>query len=129
MALESGSTLGPYEIVAPLGARGMGDVYRARDARLDRPVAIKILPPELSANPDRRQRSDREARTISTLNHPHICTLHDIGHQEGIDYLVMEYVEGETLAKKLEGVHYLPRRCCAMGSRLPMRWTRRTGRA
>jgi eukaryotic-like serine/threonine-protein kinase len=103
MALASGSRLGPYEILAPLGAGGMGEVYRARDTRLDRTVAIKVLPPEVSASLDRRQRFEREARTISSLNHPHICTLHDIGHQEGIDYLVLEYVEGETLAKKLEG--------------------------
>ncbi len=103
MTLAPGTKLGPYEILAPLGAGGMGEVYRARDTRLDRTVAIKVLPPEFSANPDRRQRFEREARTISSLNHPHICTLHDIGHQEGIDYLVLEYVEGETLAKKLEG--------------------------
>ena len=103
MTLATGTKLGPYEISGALGAGGMGEVYRARDTRLDRTVAIKVLPPEFSANPDRRQRFEREARTISSLNHPHICTLHDIGHQEGIDYLVMEYVEGETLAKKLEG--------------------------
>jgi eukaryotic-like serine/threonine-protein kinase len=103
MSIAPGTKLGPYEILAPLGAGGMGEVYRARDTRLDRTVAIKVLPPEFSANPDRRRRFEREAKTISRLNHPHICTLHDIGHQEGIDYLVLEYVEGETLAKKLEG--------------------------
>ncbi len=102
MALPPGTKLGPYEIGAALGAGGMGEVYRARDPRLDRTVAIKILPEQLSADPVGRQRFEREAKTISRLNHPHICVLHDIGHQDGIDYLVMECVEGETLAKRLE---------------------------
>ncbi len=102
MALASGSTLGPYEIVAPLGAGGMGEVYRARDTRLDRTVAIKVLPPEVAANPDRRQRFEREARAISNLNHPHIRTLHDIVRAGQNDFLVMEYLEGETLAERLE---------------------------
>jgi len=102
MALNSGSRLGPYEILAPLGAGGMGEVYRARDTRLDRTVAIKILPAQFSSDPVHKQRFEREAKTISSLNHPHICVLHDIGHQDGIDYLVMECVEGETLAKRLE---------------------------
>ena len=100
--LASGRKLGPYEIVAPLGAGGMGEVYRARDTRLDRTVAIKVLPAELSANVERRQRFEREARIISSLNHPHICALYDIGHQEGVDYLVLEYLEGEALASRLE---------------------------
>ena len=102
VALTSGTRLGPYEIVSPLGAGGMGEVYRARDARLDRTVAIKILPAQFSADPVHKQRFEREAKTISQLNHPHICMLYDIGHQDGIDYLVMECVEGETLAKRLE---------------------------
>jgi Tol biopolymer transport system component len=102
MALSPGSKLGPYEIVAPLGAGGMGEVYRARDTRLGRDVAIKILPQQLSNDPVRKQRFEREAKTISSLNHPHICVLHDVGHQDGIDYLVMECVEGEALAKRLE---------------------------
>src|SRR2546425_5711912 len=102
MALSSGTKLGPYEIDAPLGAGGMGEVYRARDTRLERTVAIKILPAQLSADPVRKQRFEREAKTISSLNHPHICVLHDVGNQDGIDYLVMECVEGETLAKRLE---------------------------
>jgi hypothetical protein len=89
--LQSGQRLGPYEIVAPLGAGGMGEVYRARDTRLDRTVAVKVLPAHLSGNPDLRQRFEREARAISGLNHPHICGLYDIGHQDGIDFLVMEY--------------------------------------
>jgi len=101
MALASGTKLGPYEIQSPLGAGGMGEVYRARDTRLDRSVAVKILPSHLSENPEAKQRFDREARTISSLNHPNICTLHDVGHQDGINYLVMEYLEGETLADRL----------------------------
>jgi Tol biopolymer transport system component len=102
MSLASGTRLGPYEILAPLGAGGMGEVYRARDTRLDRTVAIKILPAQFSADPIRKQRFEREAKTISGLNHPHICTLHDVGSQDGVDYLVMECVEGETLAERLE---------------------------
>src|SRR5438105_1702193 len=90
--------LGPYEIVAALGAGGMGEVYRARDTRLDRDVAIKVLPAHLSSSAKLRERFDREARAISRLNHPHVCTLYDVGHQDGVDYLVMEYLEGETLA-------------------------------
>ena len=102
MALTSGTKLGPYEIESPLGAGGMGEVYRAKDTRLDRTVAIKILPAHLSSDPVRKQRFEREAKTISSLNHPHICVLYDVGSQDGIDYLVMECVEGETLAKRLE---------------------------
>src|SRR2546429_5615954 len=102
MALAPFAKLGPYEILAPLGVGGMGEVYRARDTRLDRVVAIKILPAQLSSDPAYKQRFEREARTVSHLNHPHICVLHDVGHQDGIDYLVMECVEGETLAKRLE---------------------------
>lgn len=102
MGLATGTKLGPYEIQSPLGAGGMGEVYRARDTRLERTVAIKILPAHLSSDAARKQRFEREAKTISSLNHPNICTLHDIGHEDGIDYLVMECVEGETLAKRLE---------------------------
>src|SRR6516164_8597060 len=102
MALTPGTKLGPYEIQSPLGAGGMGEVYRARDTRLDRTVAIKILPAHLSDNAEAKQRFEREAKTISSLNHPHICVLYDVGHQDGTDYLVMECVEGETLAKRLE---------------------------
>src|SRR5258706_7725854 len=102
MPLAPGTRLGPYEITAPLGAGGMGEVYRARDTRLERTVAIKILPTQFSTDPVRKQRFEREAKTISSLNHPNICTLHDIGHQDGMDYLVMECVEGETLARRLE---------------------------
>jgi serine/threonine protein kinase len=102
MSLSAGTHLGPYEILSPLGAGGMGEVYRARDTRLERTVAIKILPAQLSNDPVRKQRFEREARTISSLNHPHICVLHDVGHQDGIDYLVMECMEGEALAQRLE---------------------------
>ncbi len=84
MTLTSGTRLGPYEVLAPIGAGGMGEVYRARDTRLDRTVAVKILPSHLSENPEARQRFDREARTISSVNHPNICTLYDVGHQDGI---------------------------------------------
>ena len=101
MMLTPGLRLGPYEILGPLGAGGMGEVYKARDARLGREVAIKVLPAHLSANPEIRARFEREARAISQLNHPHICSLHDIGLQDDIDYLVMEYLEGETLAVRL----------------------------
>ena len=101
MPLLNGSRIGPYEILAPAGSGGMGEVYRARDTRLDRTVAIKILPGYLSEKPDAKQRFEREARAISSLQHPNICTLFDIGSQDGTDYLVMEYLEGETLADRL----------------------------
>jgi len=99
--LGPGSKLGPYEVVAPLGAGGMGEVYRARDTRLDRTVALKVLPTHLAESPDLRQRFEREARAVSSLNHPHICALFDVGHQDGTDFLVMEHLEGETLADRL----------------------------
>jgi serine/threonine protein kinase len=102
MSLSPGTKLGPYEIEAPLGAGGMGEVYRARDTRLDRTVAIKVLPDQLSCNANSRQRFEREARAISSLNHPHICALYDVGSQDGIDFLVMEYLEGQTLADRLQ---------------------------
>jgi serine/threonine protein kinase len=101
MSVSPGTKLGPYEILSPLGAGGMGEVYRARDTRLDRTVAIKILPAHFSNDPVRKQRFAREAKAISGLNHPNICTLHDVGSQDGTDYLVMEYVEGESLAQRL----------------------------
>src|SRR5579859_5876060 len=101
MGLTSGTKLGPYEIASPLGAGGMGEVYRARDTRLHRTVAIKILPAHLSDNPEAKQRFDREARAISLLNHPNVCALYDVGHQDGIDFLVMEFLDGETLAERL----------------------------
>ena len=102
MPLTPGTRLGPYEITAPLGAGGMGEVYRARDMRLERTVAVKILPSQFSLDAARRERFEREAKTISNLNHPHICVLYDVGHQDGMDYLVMECLDGETLATRLE---------------------------
>ena len=102
MPLASGLRLGPYEILAPIGAGGMGEVYKARDTRLDRIVAVKVLPTHAAATSEVRQRFEREARAVSSLNHPNICTLHDIGSQDGLDYLVMEHLEGETLAQKIE---------------------------
>jgi eukaryotic-like serine/threonine-protein kinase len=101
MAILPGQRLGPYEALSLIGAGGMGEVYRAKDTRLDRIVAIKVLPAHLADRPELRERFEREARTIASLNHPHICTLYDIGHQDGIDFLVMEYLEGETLAQRL----------------------------
>src|SRR5262249_44297698 len=98
MTLAPGTRLGVYEIPAPVGKGGFGEVYKARDTRLDRSVAIKVLP---SADADLRARFDREARTIASLQHPNICALHDLGHQEAMDYLVLEFLEGETLAERL----------------------------
>ncbi len=102
MALTAGTRLGPYEIADQLGAGGMGEVYRATDTRLDRTVAIKVLPEHLASDPQRRERFEREAKAVSSLNHPHICTLFDVGEQDGTHYLVMELVEGETLQQRLE---------------------------
>ena len=103
MSLTAGTKLGPYEILAPLGAGGMGEVYRARDTRLGRDVAVKVLPERLISSPDFRQRFEREARAISSLQHPHICVLHDIGHDEAAgEFLVMEFLEGETVAARLK---------------------------
>ena len=102
MPLRAGEKLGPYEILAPVGAGGMGEVYRARDTRLDRLVAIKIASSHLSGRPEFRERFGREARAISSLKHPHICILHDLGSQDGVEYVVMEYLEGETLAHRLK---------------------------
>ena len=101
MALSPGSRLGPYEILALLGAGGMGEVYKARDTRLERTVAIKVLPDQLLKNEEVRRRFEREAKMISQLSHPHICALHDVGSQDGVEYLVMDYLEGETLADRL----------------------------
>src|SRR5215471_4879258 len=101
MNVGTGTRLGPYELLSLLGKGGMGEVYRARDTRLDRTVAIKVLPQQSSSNRQQRQRFEREGRAVSALSHPHICALYDIGHQNGIDYLVMEYIEGESLADRL----------------------------
>src|SRR5580765_3810737 len=101
MVLAAGARLGPYEVVAPLGAGGMGEGYLARDTRRAREVAIKVLPPHLADTPEARARFEREARAVSSLNHPHICTLYDVGREGGIDFLVLEKIEGETLAARL----------------------------
>ena len=101
MALPAGTKLGPYEIQSPLGAGGMGEVYKARDTRLDRDVAVKVLPSHLSTSAEVRQRFEREAKTISQLSHPHICALYDVGREGDIEYLVMELLEGETLSARL----------------------------
>ena len=101
MPLQPGERLGPFEIVAFIGAGGMGEVYRARDTRLGRTVAIKILSAEIANDVQLRERFEREAQTISTLNHPSICTLHDVGRERDVDFLVMEFLEGETLADRL----------------------------
>ena len=101
MTLPAGTKLGPYEILAPIGAGGMGEVYRAKDTRLERTVAVKVLPQHLSSSPDVRQRFEREAKTISQLSHPHICALYDVGHEGDVEYLVMELLEGETLSDRL----------------------------
>ena len=128
MAIPAGKRLGPYEILSQIGAGGMGEVYKARDTRLDRMVAIKVLPAHLADRPELRERFEREARTIANLNHPHTCTLHDIGQQDGIHYLCNgvpgrgEFIPAapERAAAVRAGFWYTP-------SRLPTRWTKRTG--
>ena len=102
MSLSSGTRLGPYQIVGLLGAGGMGEVYHARDTRLDRSVAIKVLPSGVASDPVARERFEREARTIGALNHPNICVLHDIGHEGDVDFLVMEHLTGDLLADRLK---------------------------
>src|SRR5215470_2678732 len=118
MALTPGTKLGAYEIVSPLGAGGMGEVYRARDTRLGRDVAIKILPREMSADAARKQRFEREAKAISGLNHPNICTLYDVGSEDGVDFLVMECLEGESLAVRLERSPFTVEQVLRMGAEL-----------
>jgi serine/threonine protein kinase len=108
MALPEGARLGPYEILTLVGTGGMGEVYKGRDTRLDRTVAIKVLPQALGHDPRFRERFDREARIISQLDHPHICALHDVGEEQGISFLVMQYLDGETLAHKLGQARGLP---------------------
>ncbi len=101
MTIAAGSRLGPYEILSPLGAGGMGEVYKARDTRLERTVAVKVLPQHLASSADSRQRFEREAKTISQLSHPHICALYDVGREDDVEYLVMELLEGDTLSERL----------------------------
>src|SRR5512134_2117830 len=102
MALAPGTRLGPYAITAPLGAGGMGEVYKATDTRLDRTVAIKVLPEHVASDPDLKQRFEREAKTLAALSHPHICPVFDVGSQDGLGFLVMECLEGETLEQRLK---------------------------
>src|SRR5271163_635923 len=128
MALASGTKLGPYEILSPLGAGGMGEVYRAKDTRLDRTVAIKVLPAHLSSNPELKQRMEREAKAISALQHANICTLHDIGSQDGTDFLVMEYLEGQTLADRLAKGALPLDQVLKIGTEIAEALERRTGR-
>jgi Tol biopolymer transport system component len=118
MPLAPGTRLGPYEVVAPLGAGGMGEVYRARDSRLGRDVAVKVLPAELAGNPERRARLEREARAVSGLNHPNICVLHDVGREGDVDFLVMELVEGETLAQRIEKGPFAPAELLRVGAQI-----------
>jgi serine/threonine protein kinase len=124
-----GSTLGAYQILGKLGEGGMGEVYRARDPRLDRTVAIKVLPPHLSTSSEARQRFEREARTVSQLSHPHICAIYDVGRDGHAAYLVMEYIEGEVLADRLAKGPCRSTRRCASAPSLPTRWKRHTGTA
>jgi eukaryotic-like serine/threonine-protein kinase len=110
--MAPGRRLGPYDVISAIGVGGMGEVYRARDTRLDRTVAIKVLPAALAADPQLRERFEREARAISSLQHPHICALFDVGREEGVDFLVLEFLDGETLAERLRrgGALHRPRR-------------------
>ncbi len=101
MPLSTGARLGPYEVLSAIGAGGMGEVYKARDTRLDRIVAIKVLPAGFAADPDRRRRFEHEARAVAALDHPHICALYDVGSQDTVEFLVMAYLDGETLAARL----------------------------
>ena len=129
MPLEIGRRLGPYEIQSALGAGGMGEVYKARDTRLDRTVAIKVLPAQLASDIQFRDRFDHEARTISQLDHPHICALYDVGEEQGTSFLVMQYLEGETLPIGSTAGPFRSMRRCTTRPRSPMRSRRRTARA
>ncbi|MFA6958707.1 MAG: protein kinase [Thermoanaerobaculia bacterium] len=118
MAIAPGTRLGPYEVTSPIGAGGMGEVWRAKDTRLDRDVAVKVLPPGFAANPQLKARFEREAKTISSLNHPNICTLFDVGHHDGTDFLVMELLEGESLADRLQKGPLPPDQVLRVGSQV-----------
>jgi serine/threonine protein kinase len=121
MTISPGTRLGPYEIVSLLGVGGMGEVFKARDTRLDRTVALKVLPAEYVADNERRLRFEREARAISSLNHPHICALYDIGNQDSVPFLVMEHLEGETLEDRLRRARCRSKRRYVRPSRSPAR--------
>jgi eukaryotic-like serine/threonine-protein kinase len=128
MPLQSGKSLGPYRITRLLGAGGMGEVYEATDTRLDRRIAVKVLPERLASDRQSRERFEREARAVSCLNHPRICTLHDVGEQDGVFYLVMELVDGETLESRLTRGRLPLKKIWNTRSKSPMRWTRPTVR-
>jgi eukaryotic-like serine/threonine-protein kinase len=129
MALATGTKLGPYEIVAPAGAGGMGEVYRARDARLNRDVAVKVLPAVFARDPDRLRRFEQEAQTVAALNHPNILAIHDFGEHEGSPYIVTEFLEGETLRERLHAGPYLYARRLNLPSRSRAGWQQRTRKA
>ena len=120
MALPVGTKLGRYEVQSPLGAGGMGEVYRARDSRLGRDVAIKILPAHLSSDPEATRRFEQEAKAISALNDPNICTLYDVGHQDGVDFIILEYLEGETLQERLRKGPLPLEQACKFGSQIAL---------
>ena len=126
MHFAPGVHLGPYELLEPLSAGGMGQVYKARDTRLDRLVAIKTQLPHFSAVPEFRERFEHEARAVAALKHQHICSLYDIGHQDGLDYLVMEFVEGETLAQRLKPEFRRSTKPSAAFLKSQRHWTTRT---
>ena len=127
MPLLPGSSLGPYRIEAHAGSGGMGEVYKAWDTRLDRTVAIKVLPAPVASNPDLRQRFEREARTVAALNHPHICALYDIGRDGETDFLVLEYLDGETLEARLARGPLPPMELLRVGREVAGAWKRPTG--
>src|SRR5882672_1284659 len=118
MTIAPGSRLGPYEVVAPLGAGGMGEVWRGTDTRLNRDVAIKILPAGFAHNEEFLARFEREARTVSSLNHPNICTLFDVGHEGETRFLVMELIEGESLAERLTRGPFTPELVLRYGAQI-----------
>ncbi len=129
MSLAAGTRLGPYEIGPPIGKGGMGEVYRARDTKLDREVAIKVLPEEFAQDADRLARFEREAKAVAALSHPNILAIHDFGNEDGIVYAVTEFLEGETLRDQLGRVACLRARRSNTVSRLDADWPRPTTRA
>ena len=129
MSLTSGTKLGPYEIQSPLGAGGMGEVYRARDTRLERTVAIKILPESLSSDRERLERFQEEARILSTLNHPNLMAIYDVGSQDGMHFLVSEFFEGQTLRERLATGPLPQRKAIEYGLQIARGWRPRTRKA
>jgi eukaryotic-like serine/threonine-protein kinase len=128
MALTSGTKLGPYEIQSQLGAGGMGEVYRARDTRLERIVAIKVLPASFSAEPERLRRFEQEARSVATLNHPNILAVHDIGTHDSAPYMVCELLEGETLRERLLGGAGSSKKAIELATHIAQGWLQPTTR-